>query len=188
MRRAALGLVAGLLAGCWLTTTATDGGSTATPAEPMAATSELAGQVGQVLELTVPLWGGGRIELAELCGRPVLLAFEDASVAEREATHDRYRALVDAHEEIAVVVVALDPREDDLPAGWHEAPPFVLGWDPQGALAARLGLVTLPTVVLLDGGGTVVSVHEGTAPDGPTLDAWLAPGNGTKAACVAAAP
>ena len=136
----------------------------------------------------MPLWGGGSLELAELQGRPVLLALEDASVPEREAAHDRYRTLVEQDEEIVVVVVSLDPAEEDLPAGWHEAPPFVLGWDPQGALAARLGLVALPTVVLLDRGGTIVSVHEGSLPSGPSLDAWSSPGNGTKAACVAAAP
>ncbi|MCX4246991.1 TlpA family protein disulfide reductase [Paraliomyxa miuraensis] len=138
------------------------------------APSALAGQEGQPLELSVPLLGGGRQDLAELRGRPVLLELADGGWAEREPTQARYRALVERRGDgIAVVCVAFDADASTLPASWIDhPPPFVLGWDPQQALAARLRLRVLPTVVLLDGAGTIVSVHEGAPPDDATLERW----------------
>jgi hypothetical protein len=38
---------------------------------------------------------------------------------------------------------------------------FDLGWDPQGALAARLQVAALPTVVVLDRGGRISFVQGG---------------------------
>jgi hypothetical protein len=140
--------------------------------------SALAGRVGQVLELTIPLVGGGRRALAELRGRPVLLELADAGSGERERAQARWRALVEREgDAVAVVCVALDAEATALPTSWVEdPPPFVLGWDPQAALAARMQLVVLPTVVLLDAGGVIVGVYEGAVPDEVAIERWLEPG------------
>ena len=140
--------------------------------------SALSGRVGEVLELSIPLLEGGVRDLAELRGQPVLLEMADAGSPQREPAQARYRALVEQEPDgLVVVSVALDPRTDALPAAWtDDRPPFVLGWDPQGALAARLQLATLPTVVLLDDAGAIVAVHEGTPPDDAALAQWLHPG------------
>ena len=153
------------------------GGTGSQSTDPGAAAgppSALAGRVGEALELSVPLVGGGRVELAELRGRPVLLELSDATVADRDAAQDRYRALVEQRgDAVVVITVALDAEAADLPAAWTDAqPPFVLGWDPQGALAARLQLVTLPTVVLLDEQGHIVAVYEGESPSEAALAQW----------------
>jgi hypothetical protein len=142
---------------------------------PGAAPSALAGRVGQVLELSVPLVGGGQQGLGELRGKAVLLELADASEPDREAVQRRWRALVEQREDaVAVVCVAMDAEAAALPASWTEdPPPFVLGWDPQGAVAARLQLRVLPTVVLLDASGKIVGVHEGVVPDEAAIERWL---------------
>lgn len=148
------------------------GGGTVTPT---AGASALAGRVGQVLELTVPLVGGGWQPLAELRGKAVLLELSDAAVAGRDAAQARWRALVEREgERVAVVCVAMDAEAGALPGSWvDDPPPFVLGWDPQGALAARLQARALPTVVLLDASGRIVGVYEGSLPDEPAIERWV---------------
>jgi hypothetical protein len=142
---------------------------------PGASTSALVGRVGQVLELTVPLVGGGRRELAELRGQAVLLELADAGSRGRDEAQARWRALVERHVgAVAVVCVAMDAEATAMPPSWTEdPPPFVLGWDPQGAVAARLQLRVLPTVVLLDAHGRIVAVFEGAAPDDAAIERWL---------------
>jgi hypothetical protein len=44
---------------------------------------------------------------------------------------------------------------------------FDLGWDPQGALAARLQAAALPTVVILDRRGRITFVQAGAPPEPP---------------------
>jgi hypothetical protein len=148
------------------------GGGTQAPAS---APSGLVGRVGEVLELTVPLVGGGQRGLAELRGTPVLLELADASEPDREAVQRRWRALVEQRgDAVAVVCVAMDADPNALPASWiDDPPPFVLGWDPQGAIAARLQLRVLPTVVLLDAQGRIVGVHEEALPDETAIERWL---------------
>lgn len=178
MRRGQAGLVAVLAA----TTTAC--GPRAASGEgargPASVPSAAAGRVGEVLELTVPLVGGGRRTLAELRGKAVLLELSDASASEpeREAVQRRWRALVEQRgNAVTVVSVALDADVGTLPASWTvDPPPFVTGWDPQGAIAARLQLRVLPTVVLLDAAGRIVAVHEGVLPDEAALERWLGGG------------
>jgi len=148
------------------------GGETQTPG---AAPSALSQRVGQVLELSVPLVGGGQEGLAELRGKAVLLELTDASEPDREAVQRRWRALVEQRgDAVAVVCVAMDADASTLPASWtDDPPPFVLGWDPQGAVAARLQVRVLPTVVLLDAAGRIVGVHEGVLPDEAVIEQWL---------------
>lgn len=142
---------------------------------PARAPSALAGRVGEVLELSVPLVGGGQRPLAELRGTPVLLELADASSPDRDAVQQRWRALVEQRgDAVAVVCVAMDADPNALPASWiDDPPPFVLGWDPQGAIAARLQLRVLPTVVLLDAQGRIAAVHEEVLPDERAIEQWL---------------
>ncbi|MEM9457248.1 MAG: hypothetical protein AAGF11_23925 [Myxococcota bacterium] len=160
-------------------------GGSSTSADPTlvssAPRSGLDERTGEILDLVVPLWGGGVQDLADLRGRPVLLELADATSLQRESAQARYRALVDMQVdrqgEVPIVVsVALDADVAGLPPAWtDDRPPFILGWDPQGALAARLQLVVLPTVILLDAAGTIVAVHEGSPPDDQALQRWLLP-------------
>lgn len=176
MRRARAGVLAALVlaaAGCG-PAAGKGGGGTQTPAS---APSAVAGRVGEVLELTVPLVGGGQRALAELRGTPVLLELADASSPDRDAVQRRWRALVEQRgDAVTVVCVAMDADPNALPASWiDDPPPFVLGWDPQGAIAARLQLRVLPTVVLLDAQGRIVAVHEEVLPDDAAIERWLGP-------------
>lgn len=166
----------GLVAGCGLF--GGRGSASAGAPEPARTPAAVTKRVGEPLELRVPRLGGGVLDLAELRGRAVLLELSDAATPDRAQAQARYRALVEREGEAVVVVsVAVDAQRDALPAAWlDDPPPFELGWDPQGAVAARLGLGVLPTVVLLDSAGVVVAVHEGTPPDDDALERWLHPG------------
>lgn len=189
-RAAAVSLLGGLLLACSLVR----GSASSVAPASSAPRSGLDERTGEILDLVVPLWGGGVQDLAQLRGRPVLLELADAASPQREPAQARYRALVegqlegqgdaqmdaqvDAQRQIPIVVsVALDADVAGLPPAWtDDRPPFILGWDPQGALAARLQLVVLPTVILLDAAGTIVAVHEGSPPDDQALQRWLHPG------------
>jgi hypothetical protein len=70
---------------------------------------------------------------------------------------------------LAVIVVALDSERAALsPEPGVRGRGFDLGWDPQGALAARLQVAALPTVVVLDRSGRVAFI-QGGAPPGSTV-------------------
>ncbi len=177
-----MGVVATLLACGPAAREAPEGGGTRAPGSGRAP-SGLVGRVGELLDVAVPLVGGGTQALAELRGQPVLLELSDAGSPGREQAQARWRALVDRREDaLAVVSVALDAEASALPASWtDDPPPFVLGWDPQGALAARLQLAVLPTVVLIDARGAIVAVFEGEPPDDAAIERWLAADPGTQA-------
>ena len=66
---------------------------------------------------------------------------------------------------LAVVVVSVDPERATLsPEPDLRGQGFELGWDPQGALAARLQAAALPTAVVLDRAGRIVLVLAGAVP------------------------
>ena len=66
---------------------------------------------------------------------------------------------------LAVIVVAMDNERATLsPEPGLRGPGFDLGWDPQGALAARLQAAALPTVVVLDREGRVAYAQSDTPP------------------------
>ncbi|MBX7079360.1 MAG: hypothetical protein K1X88_09260 [Nannocystaceae bacterium] len=111
---------------------------------------------GEQIDANVPLQAGGVLPLASLRGRVVIIEVVDAAHRDAAAEAD-YRALLEQlGDAVEVVLVSLDAD------GWHgDAPPVQLGWDPQGALAARLQAATLPTVIVLDAEGRVAFQYAG---------------------------
>ncbi|HWB74564.1 MAG TPA: hypothetical protein VG755_06405 [Nannocystaceae bacterium] len=116
---------------------------------------------GEVLDANVPLADGGVLALPSLRGKVVILELCDAAHRDASAEAD-YTALAQSSgDALAIVMVALD-RD-----GWHDdAPPHTLGWDPQGALAARLRAATLPTVLVLDAQGRIAYQYGGARASG----------------------
>ena len=113
-----------------------DGAGAQTADEPVVLTPE-----GPPMEATVPLWGGSSVDLAELRGRIVMLELSTSDRPHWAESQQQYRRLVDV-------------LGDDRLLPWdRDKPPFVLGWDPQGALALRLGVMRMPTAFVLDRDG-----------------------------------
>jgi hypothetical protein len=90
--------------------------------------------------------------------------------------------VLDAYGEdtLSIITVSLDMEPDALTRWERDPPPFTLGWDPQGALAARLGVTQMPTVFVLDSQGQLVDEMRGWSDDlrsriDRTLDALLEP-------------
>lgn len=120
---------------------------------------------GEPLVASVPLLEGGQVTLESLRGRVVVLDLgltESSEFGQREA---QWRALAQVRsEQIAIAMVALDPQREPVEAAWTvDPPPFLLAWDPQGALLLRLGLDELPVLLVLDRDGRAVYEHTGPA-------------------------
>jgi hypothetical protein len=119
---------------------------------------------GPPVEATVPLLGGSAVDLTELRGRVVLLELSASDRPLWQEAQGQYRRLVETlgEDRLVVVTVATDPDSDHLRQFWdRDKPPFVLGWDPQGALALRLGVTVLPTVLVLDRQGRKLARIDG---------------------------
>ena len=127
-----------------------------TPGHPRAPTRHAA---GEQLDVNVPLASGEVLPIAELRGKVVLLALSDAAHRDAQVLGD-YARLAEAHgDDLTVLVVSLD-RD-----GWQSpVAPYVLGWDPEGALAARLHAAALPMVLVLDRDGRIAHQHGGADP------------------------
>jgi peroxiredoxin len=165
--RAQGGIVLAVLVGCGV---GISRAPTEVPPEPAAtAAVDLETAPGGVLEATVPLIDGSAVALSDLRGRVVLLEVSATSRPHWAPAQAVYRELVDelGDERVAVVSVAADPDSSGLRADWdRDKPPFLLAWDPQGALALRLGIRVLPTAVVLDPGGRVAATIAGQGDDG----------------------
>lgn len=125
---------------------------------------------GELLDATIPLVDGDGLPLGDLRGRVVVLELTTTEEKRWPETFPFYARLLQQHgpDRLAVVVVALDHERAALsPEPGVRGRGFDLGWDPQGALAARLQVATLPTVVVLDRRGRVAFV-QGGAPPGST--------------------
>lgn len=126
---------------------------------------------GELLEATVPLIDGDGLPLAGLRGRVVVLELTATWADRWPEAFAFYTRLLQQHgpDRLAVVVVAMDNERAALsPEPGLRGQGFDLGWDPQGALAARLQVAALPTVVVLDRNGRVAFV-QGGAPPGSTV-------------------
>jgi hypothetical protein len=112
---------------------------------------------GERIDANVPLASGDVLALAALRGKVVLLELSDVEHRKPDALAD-YTRLVETHgEQVAIVVVSLDRN------GWDTAAAaYVLGWDPDGALAAKLHAAALPTVLVLDREGRVAYQYGGS--------------------------
>lgn len=124
--------------------------------------------VGRTVDEVVPLRGGGGLPLRDLQGRVVLLEIGTAAEPTWAQAQERWKALAEAHGgALRVVSVVGDPDLRRAGQVWdRDPPPFIFGWDPQGALALRLGITRLPTRVVIDRSGTIVASFEGTERDG----------------------
>lgn len=122
---------------------------------------------GELLEATVPLVDGAGLPLGELRGRVVVLELSATWADRWSESFAFYNRLVQLHtpERLAVVVIAMDSERATLsPEPGLRTRGFDLGWDPQGALAARLQVAALPTVVVLDRDGRIIFVQGGSPP------------------------
>jgi len=128
-------------------------------------------ETGDLLEATVPLVDGDGLPLGDLRGRVVVLELTATWADRWPETFAFYSRLLQQHgpDRLAVVLVAMDNERAALsPEPGVRGQGFDLGWDPQGALAARLQVAALPTVVVLDRHGRVAFV-QGGAPPGSTM-------------------
>jgi len=124
-------------------------------------------QPGELLAITVPLVDGDGLALASLRGRVVVLELTATWTRSWPETYPFYARLLREHgaDHLAVVVVAMDSERAALsPEPALRGPGFDLGWDPQGALAARLQAAALPTVVVLDREGRITFAQSDTPP------------------------
>lgn len=113
---------------------------------------------GEQLDVTIPIVGGGTLELASLRGQPVLVEISASWELGFAEAHVLYAELLAEHPELEVVLVVADPEDaglDGLPSNFH------LAWDPAGALAAKLSVATFPTMFVLDRGGQISYVDNG---------------------------
>ena len=120
-------------------------------------------QVGDPLVLTVPLFDGRALPLDQLRGGVVVLALSATWVPGWDDNQQFFRSIVgDYGDALTVVTVAMDRDRSTLSRHWERDPlPFILGWDPQGALAAKLRVASLPAVVLVDAQGVVLATWAG---------------------------
>jgi len=120
--------------------------------------------VGAQLDAEVPRLEGGVLALADLRGYVVLLEIGSAEDPAWPRAQARWQALASAHlEQLRIVSVVAD--EDPTRAQWTwDAVPtaLVCGWDPQGALGARLGATRFPTRWVVDTQGRVVATIVGS--------------------------
>jgi hypothetical protein len=151
-------IVGALTLGCRPTSTPTDASppDEAATGEPPAARDG----PGTRLDATVPLLDGGGMSLEELRGQVVVLAMVLTSAESFPALAEGLQALLDAHaDDVTLVLVAADQNPDAAVRDWPRE--VVLGFDPQGALATRLQVRTLPVVYVVDRKGRVVDVRGG---------------------------
>lgn len=173
MTRARLALALVVTAACTRPATTTEPPPD-TGASPADALAPIRSNPGDLLDLVVPLPGGDALALAQLRGRVVVLELTSAEGPGWPETFAFYNRLLREHgpDRLAVVVVAVDPERAALsPEPDVRAHGFELGWDPQGALAARLQAAALPTVIVLDRDGRISFIQSGPAPGaGPLAD------------------
>jgi len=133
-----------------------------------------------VTDVRVPLLGGEVLALASLAGRPALLVIVATTGVGAEpelaaATGAAWTAGIDrqlarwharlgpgalpaVHVSLAADVAAVEREWRALTAEWLQ------GWDPGGAVAARLGVSRLPAALLIGRDGRVAAAWVGAGP------------------------
>ncbi|MEM6996230.1 MAG: TlpA disulfide reductase family protein [Myxococcota bacterium] len=156
MKPAALVLVAAL---SWCAPTTAPAPPPAEPPGEGSTPALAAEDRGEALSATIPLYGDGVATLADVRGTVVVLEFFSPGEPDWAAQHDAWRELRAAHEgRVEVIAVATASEDVALVDRWDADPPrHIVGWDPQGALALRLGIEALPTVIVLDAQGRLVA-------------------------------
>ncbi len=117
-------------------------------------------EVPDPLDTTIPLLGGGGLELRRFRAMPRLLYFAAPDAADEDLAR-----LASWAADVArggrepgpvVVLVATAEAHDRVVDLWGIPPPGVYyGWDPQGAAAARLAIRSFPAAILVDAKGRV---------------------------------
>lgn len=123
------------------------------PTDAASAQASAAPQADAPIELDIPLLSGDSEPLAGLRGKVVVLlvSSSDRPGWAEFRRHFEARLQEVGHDRLTVVAVANDADPTRLLAEWdRDPPPFLLGWDPDGAVALRLGLASLPAMLVLD--------------------------------------
>ena len=156
---ALLGTLAMAPALCQPTTATPDPAtSSETDAPPTAAITPEA-ERGDAVDVTVPLYRDGLVRTTDLRDKVVVLEVFSPDEADWGTEHLAWHTLQqDNPEAVVIVTVATASEDTNLVASWDSEPPrYLVGWDPQGALALRLGVDVLPTVLVLDAQGRIVA-------------------------------
>ncbi len=134
-------------------------------------------EAGEQLHLTLPRVDGDSVALGDLQGHVVVLEVSATWTENWRDSFTRYNALVREHpDQVTAVLLLVDPRRDVLsPEPVVREPGFILGWDPQGAVAAQLQLATFPTVLVLDRDGKIAHISAGARPTAQQLRGWVTP-------------
>ncbi len=126
------------------------------PLEPKKATRK---NLGEQLDVAVPLVNGDVLQLASLRGKVVVMELSASGEEGWDESQKVFSQLRDEHrDQVEFVVVSADSETDVTdPMKDH----LQVGWDPQGALAAQLGVASFPTLLVLDREGRIVVEMKG---------------------------
>lgn len=141
------------------------------------AEASAAPQADVPLALDVPLISGDAEPLASVRGTAVVMLLGATDLPGWDDFRRHYEARLDGLERgrLTVITVANDADARALQTEWdRDPPPFLLGWDPDGAMALRLGVARLPAAFVLDARGHVVG-SVGALDDAALaeLDGWI---------------
>lgn len=164
------GVTMALATGCARlgTTTAPDDESTPTLAAPGTHGAEALGLPdvtptyveGQPLSARIPGLDGSSLDLGQLAGRIVVVAFVDPTTpALAEHLTQHYDAAQPSGAVLVLVAMeGMTPLEFSGLEAWLGRTDVFVGWDPQGALAIKLRIKNLPFTLVLARDGRVAAV------------------------------
>jgi len=114
---------------------------------------------------------GNRIRLAELRGQPVLLDFWATWCKPCQIGAPVLERVYQRAKEKGVIVVGINTSDPDgraLAARFAEAKKltYPIVFDEDDTVAAKYGVTTLPTVVVIDAEGNIVAIRSGLADEG----------------------